>query len=133
MDGSVRSSASHRSARGPSRSVERIAAGAFPEPTTAATRFLGGMPLFQGVGLFSRREKAGACAPTGNPRRRIRADNALGVESRHHHSHDDSESTVRVSGKCGSGEESKLGDVSFLEFPAPALKKRGTRRLKDKV
>jgi hypothetical protein len=29
-----------------------------------------------------------------------------------------------VSGKCGSGEESKLGDVSFLEFPAPALKKR---------
>jgi hypothetical protein len=91
------------------------------------------MPLFQGVGLFSRREKAGACAPTGNPRRRIRAENALGVESRHHHSHDDSESTVRVSGKCGSGEESKLGDVSFLEFPALTLKKRGTRRLKDKV
>jgi hypothetical protein len=89
------------------------------------------MPLFQGVGLFSRREKAGACAPTGNPRRRIRAENALGVESRHHHSHDDSESTVRVSGKCGSGEESKLGDVSFLEFPAPAPEKAvETRRLR---
>ena len=76
--------------------------------------------------MFSRREKAGACAPTGNPRRRIRAENALGVESRHHHSHDDSESTVRVSGKCGSEEESKLGDVSFLEFPALTLKKRSS-------
>ena len=56
-------------------------------------------PLFQGVGLFSRRERAGA--PKGVPRRRIRVGDALGVESRHHHSHDDRESTVRVSGECG--------------------------------
>ena len=58
-------------------------------------------PLFQGVGLFSRRERAGARAPKGFPRRRIRVGDALGVESRHHHSHDDRESTVRVSGECG--------------------------------
>ena len=75
-------------------------------------------PLFQGVGLFSRRERAGACAPKGVPRRRIRVGDALGVESRHHHSHDDRESTVRVSGECGLGTSPKLSDVSFLELPA---------------
>ena len=75
-------------------------------------------PLFQGVGLFSRRERAGACAPKGVPRRRIRVGDALGVESRHHHCHDDRESTVRVSGECGLGTSPKLRDVSFLELPA---------------
>lgn len=75
-------------------------------------------PLFQGVGLFSRRERAGACAPKGVPRRRIRVGDALGVESRHHHSHDDRESTVRVSGECSLGTSPKLRDVSFLELPA---------------
>ena len=75
-------------------------------------------PLFQGVGLFSRRERAGARAPKGVPRRRIRVGDALGVESRHHHSHDDRESTVRVSGECSLGTSPKLRDVSFLELPA---------------